>query len=242
VLTAAALASTPPAKKCRPGSAAAACLKVGQACAAKKGAAYRKAGFHCVAGRLRKLAPSKTTTARPPATTTTAETTTTTEAPSLPPAGHYAGTTGQGHSIAFDVRADGKNLTNIVGGAVDETCTPSRTWTFPGFETGGFDYPVSLRRHLPPQRGEPQHGRRYLLLDEDHDVRQLGRGSGAGDVRGHVDLHRPGHVVRVRGLRRVDGSPLLIGRRAVALRDEVSAIIGVWRHGRWFGRHGHSRS
>jgi len=143
VLTAAALASTPPAKKCRPGSAAAACLKVGQACAAKKGAAYRKAGFHCVAGRLRKLAPSKTTTARPPATTTTAETTTTTEAPSLPPAGHYAGTTGQGHSIAFDVRADGKNLTNIVGGAVDETCTPSRTWTFPGFETGGFDYPVS---------------------------------------------------------------------------------------------------
>jgi len=143
VLTAAALASTPPAKSCRPGSAAAACLKVGQACAAKNGAAYRKAGFHCVAGRLRKLAPSKTTTARPPATTTTAETTTTTEAPSLPPAGHYAGTTGQGHSIAFDVRADGKNLTNIVGGAVDETCTPSRTWTFPGFETGGFDYPVS---------------------------------------------------------------------------------------------------
>ena len=41
------------------------------------------------------------------------------------------------------MRADGKNLTNIVGGAVDETCTPSRTWTFPGFETGGFDYPVS---------------------------------------------------------------------------------------------------
>jgi hypothetical protein len=61
----------------------------------------------------------------------------------MPVSGHYAGTTQQGYNLAFDVQPDLKNLTNIVGGPVDETCNPTRAFQFFGFETGGFDYPIS---------------------------------------------------------------------------------------------------
>jgi hypothetical protein len=134
-------ASSAPAGGCQSGSIAPACLKAGQPCKAANRADYSRFGFVCSSGRLHK----RVATA-PPASIPATTTAITTTAPPLPPPsvppGHYAGTTSQGHSIQFDVKPDGRNLTNIVARELDETCAPSRSWTYPGFETGGFDYPL----------------------------------------------------------------------------------------------------
>jgi hypothetical protein len=125
------------------GALAAGVPRPGQACTAKNAAAYKRAHLICVNGHLKKRpTPASPAPAAPAPVTTT--TPTTTEAPvPMPISGHYSGTTQQGYPIAFDARPDLKNLTNIVGGAVDETCSPSRAFQFYGFETGGFDYPIS---------------------------------------------------------------------------------------------------
>jgi len=108
----------------------------GQACVAKKNAVYKKSGLRCVNGHLQRIA-------APPHPTTT-EDPVTTPAPTqiVAAAGHYTGRTSQGYSVSFDVQPDIKNLTNIVGGQIDQTCTPAGTWSFPGFATGGYDYPM----------------------------------------------------------------------------------------------------
>jgi hypothetical protein len=78
------------------------CLRVGVACKARYQAAYRKYGFKCVSGRLRKL----TTPAPPP--------------PAQP--GHYRGTTSQNEKFEFDVTSDGRGVTNVVTGQINEGC------------------------------------------------------------------------------------------------------------------------
>jgi hypothetical protein len=87
------------------------CLRVGQACAARYQAAYRKYGFACVKGHLRKRAAPKPT---PP------------PAPPPPPAqpGHYQGTTSQNEVFQFDVTASGDRVQNFTTGQINEGCNP----------------------------------------------------------------------------------------------------------------------
>jgi len=94
------------------------CLKAGQRCQAKYQAAYRRAGFTCVSGRLRK--PAKP--AQPPAPTPPTPTPT----PPAPPAqpGHYHGTDSQLEVIDFDVTSDGRTVTNLTTGQINQGCTP----------------------------------------------------------------------------------------------------------------------
>ena len=81
------------------------CLRLGAACKARYQTAYRKYGFKCVSGRLRKL-----TTPAPP--------------PSPPPGqpGHYKGTTSQNENFEFDVTSNGRGVTNVVTGQINEGC------------------------------------------------------------------------------------------------------------------------
>jgi hypothetical protein len=142
-LTTAALATS--GNACKPVTIAGkrVCVEVGDKCAVRNRAAYRRVGLDCVAGRVRKAAPRPTTT-KPPTTepATTTAPTITTIGDDFPLAGHYQGVTSQGRPLAFDVKDDRKNLTNIVGGAVVETCNPAHEYTFFGFETGSYDFPV----------------------------------------------------------------------------------------------------
>jgi hypothetical protein len=62
----------------------------------------------------------------------------------VPLPGHYQGTTSQGYAFGFDVAADVANVTNIVTGPVDETCTPSRTFTWLGLDAGSAGFPISV--------------------------------------------------------------------------------------------------
>jgi hypothetical protein len=103
------------------------CLKAGQSCSARYQAAYRKYGFTCVSGHLRKR---KTTPAPqpppPPAP------------PPQPPAplwqpGHYHGLDSQNEVVDFD--ADAQAATNISTGQINQGCTPGGV-TISG---GGFD-------------------------------------------------------------------------------------------------------
>lgn len=88
------------------------CLRAGQTCKLRYQAAYKRKGFTCVKGRLRKN--------RPPT-------------PPPPPAqpGHYHGTTSQLETIDMDVTSDGRTVTNIHTGQINQGCTP------PGHLSGG---------------------------------------------------------------------------------------------------------
>jgi hypothetical protein len=81
------------------------CLRAGQSCTARYQTAYKRYGFTCVKGHLRKRA-------APP--------------PAPPPAqpGHYHGTTSQLEVIDFDVTSTGTTVTNISTGQINEGCTP----------------------------------------------------------------------------------------------------------------------
>jgi hypothetical protein len=96
------------------------CLHAGRSCAARYQNAYRKYGFTCVSGHLRKTSVVRAT---PPATSP----------PPLPPApppplsaqpGHYEGSTSQLTTFAFDVTASGGGVTNLITGQVNQGCTP----------------------------------------------------------------------------------------------------------------------
>jgi hypothetical protein len=95
------------------------CLKSGQACAKRYQKAYRKYGFNCVNGHLRKRAVPPAPTAPPPPP----------PAPPPPPTphaqpGHYKGLTSQITNFEFDVTGDGNFVTHLVTGQINEGCSP----------------------------------------------------------------------------------------------------------------------
>ena len=95
------------------------CLRPGQKCAARYRAAYKRYGFTCVSGRLRKRSvappPQPTPTPTPPPAP-----------PAAPPAqpGHYTGITSQLEIIAFDVTTDGTRVVALLTGQINEGCNP----------------------------------------------------------------------------------------------------------------------
>jgi hypothetical protein len=93
------------------------CLRAGQKCKAKYRAAYKRAGFTCVNGRLRKR--SVTPPPEPPAPPPPPP-------PPAPPAtpGHYKGTTSQNEIIEFDVSQDGSRVVALLTGQINEGCNP----------------------------------------------------------------------------------------------------------------------
>jgi hypothetical protein len=96
------------------------CLRVGQQCATRYQGAYRKYGFHCTKGRLRKgtgVAPASS--AEPPYT------------PPPPPAptpaavdGHYKGVTSQNETFEFDIVNGGHSFRGLKTGQINQGCTP----------------------------------------------------------------------------------------------------------------------
>ena len=95
------------------------CLKSGQTCAKRYQKAYRKHGFTCINGHLRKAVPPAPQ--QPPPTAP----------PPAPPAptphaqpGHYKGLTSQITNFEFDVTSDGNFVTHLVTGQINEGCTP----------------------------------------------------------------------------------------------------------------------
>jgi hypothetical protein len=94
------------------------CLRVGQKCAARYRAKYKRYGFICVSGHLRKrpAAPAPQPTPTPPPA----------PPPPAPPAqpGHYKGTTSQLEIIEFDVTADGTRVVALLTGQINEGCNP----------------------------------------------------------------------------------------------------------------------
>ena len=97
------------------------CLRAGQACSARYQAAYKKHGFTCVGGHLRKRKTTPPPTPEPPPTPTPPP------APPAPPAqpGHYHGTTSQLETFDLDVTSTGTAVTNIVTGQINEGCNPA---------------------------------------------------------------------------------------------------------------------
>src|SRR5205807_5304819 len=93
------------------------CLRAGQKCATRYQAAYKRYGFMCVSGHLRKrpVAPPPQPTPPPPPAP-----------PPPPPAqpGHYKGTTSQLELIEFDVTADGTRVVSLLTGQINEGCNP----------------------------------------------------------------------------------------------------------------------
>lgn len=108
-------AAATPSLACKGGSVPAVvegksvCLSVGQPCKTRYERIYRAKRFHCAAGRLRKLAPSR------PAPTSSARA----------QAGHYQGRTSQNEAFFFDVTADGSRVVNLGTGQINESCTPN---------------------------------------------------------------------------------------------------------------------
>jgi hypothetical protein len=108
------------------------CLRVGQACSARYQAAYRRYGFTCVSGHLRKR------TVKPPAPPAPPPPPPAPPAPPPPPAqaGHYKGTTSQLEVLEFDVDASGTVVRNFSTGQINEGCTPAGSLSGGNF-TGG---------------------------------------------------------------------------------------------------------
>ena len=97
------------------------CLRAGQRCKPRYQAAYKRAGFTCTNGRLRKRA-----AAPPPVQPPPTEPPPTPQPPPAPPAqpGHYHGLTSQLTAVDLDVSADGRGATNISTGQINQGCTP----------------------------------------------------------------------------------------------------------------------
>jgi hypothetical protein len=93
-----------------------ACLRVGANCHARDQATYRRYGFSCSEGRLRKYVKPR------PAPTTTVVVTTSAPPPPAFETGHYVGTTSQFQPISFDVTTSG--LQNVTSGDVNGSCNP----------------------------------------------------------------------------------------------------------------------
>jgi hypothetical protein len=102
------------------------CLKAGQRCVARNQKAYKRYGFTCVKGHLRKVARPKPPT--PPA--------------QLAQPGHYKGRTSQNEIFEFDVVAAGNAVTGIKTGQINEGCTPRTTLSGGSLNLGTFTSPV----------------------------------------------------------------------------------------------------
>lgn len=99
------------------------CLRVGAQCSARSQEVYRRYGYRCVNGRLRKYVKSR------PAPTTTVVVTTQAPPPTpLYQTGHYVGTTSQYQPISFDVIRG--QIQNGKSGDINASCNP-------GFSTYG---------------------------------------------------------------------------------------------------------
>jgi hypothetical protein len=114
------------------------CLRAGQACSARYQAAYRKHGFTCVGGHLRKRATAPPPTPEPPAPPPPPP-------PPPPPAqpGHYQGQTSQLEVFSFDVTSSGTSVTNIVTGQINEGCTPPGHLYGGNYKSGSGLIPIS---------------------------------------------------------------------------------------------------
>ena len=101
------------------------CLRAGQRCQKRYQTAYRKYGYNCVNGRLRKRSGGGTTPPPPP--------------PPPPPAqaGHYRGLTSQNENFEFDVTSDGAGVAKIVTGQINQGCNPPDFTLFGGGLNGG---------------------------------------------------------------------------------------------------------
>lgn len=93
------------------------CLRAGQKCAPRYRAAYKRYGFSCVGGHLRKRSVAPPPQPPPPAPPPPAP------APLAQP-GHYKGTTSQLEIIEFDVTADGTRVVALLTGQINEGCNP----------------------------------------------------------------------------------------------------------------------
>jgi hypothetical protein len=135
-------APTGDSASCRPGFKPAIiarkfqCLKSGQKCAKRNQTAYRKYGFSCVNGHLRKGAPPPA----PPPTPRPAP-------PPLPtpPAqpGHYKGQSSQLTNFEFDVTPDGNFVTHLVTGQINEGCSPGGSLSGGDLNFGTATIPIA---------------------------------------------------------------------------------------------------
>jgi hypothetical protein len=94
------------------------CLRAGLKCSASYQAQYRKYGFHCAKGRLRKgtgVAPASS--AEPPYTPPPAPTPAAVD-------GHYKGVTSQNETFEFDITNSGWTFKGLKTGQINQGCTP----------------------------------------------------------------------------------------------------------------------
>jgi hypothetical protein len=115
------------------------CLKSGQKCAKRNQKAYRKYGFSCVNGHLRKGAPPPAPPPAPPAPP---------PAPAplpTPPAqpGHYKGLSSQLTNFEFDVTPDGNFVTHLVTGQINEGCSPGGSLSGGDLNFGTATIPIA---------------------------------------------------------------------------------------------------
>jgi hypothetical protein len=97
------------------------CLRAGQICKGRYEKAYRKYGFSCTYGHLRKWSaplPPPPAPLPPPLAP---------PAPAAPAAtpGHYRGLTSQMTTFDFDVISNGSGVASLVTGQVNQGCTPA---------------------------------------------------------------------------------------------------------------------
>ena len=116
------------------------CLKAGVACKSRYQATYRKYGFHCLDGRLRKGKGVK-----PPAGGGASD------PPYVPPppaapvfqAGHYKGQTSQNENFEFDVTSDAySGVRGLRTGQINLGCTPPAHLWGAGFDFGAYTIPL----------------------------------------------------------------------------------------------------
>jgi hypothetical protein len=147
------------------------CLRVGQQCSARHQAAYRRYGFHCANGRLRRGTGLPAKPAPSPSTPT----------PPAPPAptpaavdGHYNGVTSQNETFEFDIYDGGLSFRGLKTGQINAGCTPHFNTYWNYLNWPNYVVPVSLSGDF--------------TIDTDLTGYHVGDWPGSGHVtiRGHM--------------------------------------------------------